>query len=62
MNIPDKYRRWLLVAALLLTVAAAASVDNREGNDSQVVLANPSRIHVQQQSEHPAAAEPSADT
>jgi hypothetical protein len=61
MNIPAKHRRWLLGAALLLAVAAAASVDKQDGNESQVVLANPSRIHVQQQSEHPAVAEPSAD-
>jgi len=61
MNIPAKYRRWLLGAALLLTVAAAASVGNQDGNDGQVVLVNPSRTQVQPKSEHPAVAEPSAD-
>jgi hypothetical protein len=61
MNLSEKHRRWALGAALLLTVAAAASVDNREGNNSQVVLANPSRMQVQQQSERTAAADPSAD-
>jgi hypothetical protein len=61
MNIPAKHRRWLLGVALLLTVVAAASVDNRDGNDSQVVQANPSRIRVQQQSKQLATAEPSAD-
>lgn len=46
---------------MLLTVAAAASVGNQDGNDGQVVLVNPSRTQVQLQSEHPAGAEPSAD-
>ena len=46
---------------MLLTVAAAASVDKQDASDNQVVLAKPSRTHVQQKSERPAAAEPSAD-
>lgn len=38
MNISKKYRSWLLGAALLLTVAATASVNNLDNPETDVVL------------------------
>jgi hypothetical protein len=37
MNISKKHRSWLLGAALLLTVAATASVNNLDAGDTEVV-------------------------
>lgn len=47
MNISLKQRRWLLGGALLLTVAAAASVDKQDDPDSGVVLADTSKARAQ---------------
>jgi hypothetical protein len=46
MGLSTKHRRWLLGAALLLTVAAAASVGGQDENDGAVVQADSSRDRV----------------
>lgn len=49
MGIAIKQQRWLLGGALLLTVAAAASVNSQSDQDDGVVQAETSRIRVRQQ-------------
>ncbi|WP_283743549.1 hypothetical protein [Sideroxydans sp. CL21] len=58
MNIPKKYRSWLLGAALLLTVAATASVNNQDDGDIRVVHPEiPKDREMYQRPEHPALEE-----
>jgi len=44
MTLSMKQRRWILGAALLLTVAAAASIDNPDEQDGEVVQADTSKV------------------
>ena len=56
MAISMKQRRWILGAVLLMTVAAAASVDSQDGQDGQdgeVVLADKSGSRTQQRQAEP---------
>ena len=46
MGLSTKHRRWLLGAALLLTVAAAATVGGQDNSDTEVIQADASRDHV----------------
>lgn len=61
MKFSPNHRRWLLGAALLLTIAATASVDDQARSDNEVALVNPAREQVREQPERMAEAEPSAD-
>lgn len=62
MGISIKHRRWLLGAALLLTVAAVASVDSQNDRESGVVQVDTSRVHVPHpKAERLAGVEPSMD-
>lgn len=60
MAVSLRQRRWILGITLLLTVAAAASVETQVDEDNGVVQADTSRVRVQQQKVDPmASAEPS---
>lgn len=62
MGVSIKQRRWLLGGALLLTVAAAASVDSQDEADGGVVLADSTKVRAQhRQPERVASAEPTLD-
>ena len=62
MNISLKHRRWLLGGALLLTVAAAASVNKQNDQDNGVILADKTKARVQKRlPEDLASPEPSAE-
>ena len=62
MDISTKHRRWLMGAALLLTIAATASVNSQDDPDTGVVQAVKSKVRAQHpQPEHLAEADPGAD-
>ena len=62
MNISKKQRGWILGAALLLTVAATASVNKQDDGDIAVVRHGIAKVgEPQQKRERLAVAEPSAD-
>jgi len=62
MTLSMKQRRWILGAALLLTVAAAASIDNPDEQDGEVVQADTSKVRTpQRQAERMESVEPAMD-